>query len=189
MFMSWPNTSMSKFTESALQKSRTLFPLETLKVVLWLFFKYLNLEMHAFDIFLFPGSSSRKLSRLSRKNLYKRLLANSYFVLSFENSHCQDYITEKFFYALDSPAVPVVMGPNRWNSILIFWWFLWFLMTLVGKQIYSLRSEYERHAPQGSYLHVDDYRSPVDLAARMRQVQILSLGKTKLSWLEGYFHS
>ena len=93
---------------------------------------YLDLEVHTFDSFLFSGSSSRKLSRLSRKNLYKRLLANSYFVLSFENSHCQDYITEKFFYALDSPAVPVVMGPNRWISILIFWWFL---MTLVSKSI------------------------------------------------------
>ena len=32
------------------------------------------------------------------------------FYLAFENSHCQDYITEKFWRALDKGIVPIVMG-------------------------------------------------------------------------------
>ena len=88
--------------------------------------------------------NSAKLSRLNRAELYKRLLANSHFYLSFENSICNEYITEKFFYALDSPAVPVVMGPNR--------------------------SQYEKIAPSKSFIHVDDFESPSHLAQYLRDV-------------------
>ena len=46
-----------------------------------------------------------------QSGIYQRLLANSFFYLSFENSdHCEDYITEKFYYALNSTAVPIVYG-------------------------------------------------------------------------------
>jgi alpha-1,3-fucosyltransferase len=33
-----------------------------------------------------------------------------YFYLSFENSICTDYVTEKFFNAMDRKIVPVVIG-------------------------------------------------------------------------------
>ena len=32
------------------------------------------------------------------------------FYLAFENSHCKDYITEKFFKVLDHEVIPVVRG-------------------------------------------------------------------------------
>ena len=75
---------------------------------------FLSCKNHTLSKICLKIISEKKLTRLSRRQLYKRLLANAYFFLSFENSHCQDYVTEKFFYALDSPALPIVMGPNRY---------------------------------------------------------------------------
>lgn len=44
---------------------------------------------------------------------YQDLLRKYKFVLAFENSATKDYVTEKFFDALDAGAVPVVYGaPN-----------------------------------------------------------------------------
>jgi hypothetical protein len=43
--------------------------------------------------------------------VYDSLSLPSYFYLSLENSdHCKDYVTEKFFMALNSSAIPIVMG-------------------------------------------------------------------------------
>ncbi|CAH8448973.1 unnamed protein product [Schistosoma guineensis] len=68
----------------------------------------------------------------SLKNDYK-------FYLSFENSICQDYITEKFFLnALKNTVVPIVMGASK--------------------------SEYVRSAPSNSFIHVDDFNSVKQLA-------------------------
>ena len=38
---------------------------------------------------------------------------NYYFYLAFENSLCDEYITEKFFRTLNYNTVPVVMGGPR----------------------------------------------------------------------------
>nr|CAB3247583.1 alpha-(1,3)-fucosyltransferase 7-like [Phallusia mammillata] len=61
------------------------------------------------------------------------------FYLSFENSACKDYISEKFWInALASGTVPVVMGLSR--------------------------SDYEQVAPPHSFIHVDDFKSTKELA-------------------------
>ncbi|CAH8449447.1 unnamed protein product [Schistosoma turkestanicum] len=61
------------------------------------------------------------------------------FYLSFENSICQDYITEKFFLnALKNSVVPIVMG--------------------------AAKSDYVRSAPANSFIHVDDFNSVEQLA-------------------------
>ncbi|KAK3581490.1 hypothetical protein CHS0354_031824 [Potamilus streckersoni] len=61
------------------------------------------------------------------------------FYLSFENSNCRDYITEKFFVSgLMHDAIPIVMG--------------------------AAPEDYSRAAPPHSYIHVDDFASPKDLA-------------------------
>ena len=45
-------------------------------------------------------------------------IASSYqFYLSFENSLCKDYATEKLFRALASDLVPVVMGGANYSKI------------------------------------------------------------------------
>lgn len=69
---------------------------------------------------------------------------NYKFYLSFENSNSREYITEKLYKnALgyndqDRLVVPIVMGPDR--------------------------QDYEKLAPPGSFIHVDDFKSPEELA-------------------------
>jgi hypothetical protein len=46
-----------------------------------------------------------------QNKMYQKYLFNSYFYLSLENSdHCTDYVTEKFYFALNSTAVPIAFG-------------------------------------------------------------------------------
>ncbi|TNN07846.1 Glycoprotein 3-alpha-L-fucosyltransferase A isoform 3 [Schistosoma japonicum] len=68
------------------------------------------------------------------------LLKTDYkFYLSFENSICQDYISEKFFEnALKNTVIPVVMGASK--------------------------QEVVRSAPPNSFIHVDDFNSAKELA-------------------------
>jgi hypothetical protein len=64
-----------------------------------------------------------------------------YFYLSFENSRCKSYITEKFWNIISDSThrlVPIVMGAQE--------------------------NDYERIAPKKSYIHVNQYKTPEDLA-------------------------
>ncbi|CAF1203569.1 unnamed protein product [Rotaria sp. Silwood1] len=45
----------------------------------------------------------------------KFIAENYYFILSFENSLCLDYTTEKFFAALELSVVPVVLGRTNYS--------------------------------------------------------------------------
>ncbi|KAH8370402.1 hypothetical protein KR093_003321 [Drosophila rubida] len=68
------------------------------------------------------------------------ILDNDYkFYLAFENSNCKDYITEKFFVnALNRKVLPIVMGARP--------------------------EDYEVSAPRRSYIHIDEFASPKELA-------------------------
>ena len=58
------------------------------------------------------------------------------FYLAFENSNCKDYITEKLYKMFEHDIIPIVAGGG----------------------------DYEIAAPPKSYIHVDDYNDPRDLA-------------------------
>lgn len=67
------------------------------------------------------------------------------FYLSFENSNCYEYITEKFFVnALQSNVLPIVMGARR--------------------------EDYQKYAPYRSYIHVEDFDSPAHLAKYLHRL-------------------
>ena len=68
-----------------------------------------------------------------------RKLRQYKFYLAFENSNCVDYITEKFWLnGLQNDILPIVMGPSI--------------------------QDYEAVAPPKSFIHVDSFDSPEDLA-------------------------
>ena len=60
-----------------------------------------------------------------------------YFYLAFENSQCEDYITEKSWRALTWGMVPVVLGPSIQN--------------------------YKRRLPPDSFIHIDNFTGPVQV--------------------------
>lgn len=62
------------------------------------------------------------------------------FYLAFENSNCDDYLTEKLWWnAYHKNAIPIIMGPTRENL--------------------------EKLLPYQSYISVDEFATPRDLAA------------------------
>ncbi|XP_050680289.1 glycoprotein 3-alpha-L-fucosyltransferase A-like [Leptidea sinapis] len=67
------------------------------------------------------------------------------FYLAFENSNCRDYVTEKFFVnGLQHDALPIVMGARP--------------------------SEYAAVAPHNSYIHVEEFANPEELAAYLNRL-------------------
>ncbi len=64
------------------------------------------------------------------------------FYLGFENSLCQDYVTEKLFRPLKTEIVPIVYGGTN----------------------------YTRDAPPHSVINVEDYNSPEELARYLRRL-------------------
>ncbi|CAH2245881.1 glycoprotein 3-alpha-L-fucosyltransferase A [Pararge aegeria] len=67
------------------------------------------------------------------------------FYLAFENSNCRDYVTEKFFVnGLQHDVLPIVMGARP--------------------------SEYAAAAPHNSYIHVEEFAGPEELAAYLRRL-------------------
>ena len=73
-----------------------------------------------------------------REFAYAKLAEDYKFYLSFENSGCQEYVTEKFWNALKYGMLPIAMGGLE-------------------------AQEYEQIAPPHSFLHVDHFASPQEL--------------------------
>lgn len=75
-----------------------------------------------------------------------RKLSKQYkFYLAFENSHCFDYITEKVYRnSLQHDFIPVVLGARK--------------------------EDYERMLPYNSFIYVEDFATPKDLAEYLNKV-------------------
>lgn len=71
-----------------------------------------------------------------------KLVSKYFFYLAFENSLCDDYITEKTFARLQNGIIPVVLGNGN----------------------------YARDLPVGSYIDVKDFESPRLLADHLKQI-------------------
>jgi len=75
----------------------------------------------------------------ARAQSNSELYASYKFVISIENSNCEDYVTEKLIEGLSSTSVPIVASRD-------------------GKP------DYRRFAPNYSYINVYDYKSVKELA-------------------------
>lgn len=79
------------------------------------------------------------------KECFEMLDRDYKFYLSFENSNCVDYITEKLFVnALGWNVLPIVMGARL--------------------------EDYEAVAPYKSFIHVDQFESPKELAEYLHEL-------------------
>ena len=88
------------------------------------------------DIFGRCGNFTCNRTQLESEECDRTLAENYLFYLSFENSFCPDYVTEKLFRPLRTAVVPIVFGGVH----------------------------YSRFAPPHSYINALDYESPKQLA-------------------------
>jgi len=88
---------------------------------------------------IYGACGSLKCPRSSTGSCFDMLDKDYKFYLAFENSNCQDYITEKFFVnGLGHSVLPIVMGARP--------------------------EDYEKAAPYKSYIHVDQFKGPKEMA-------------------------
>ncbi|XP_017541131.1 4-galactosyl-N-acetylglucosaminide 3-alpha-L-fucosyltransferase 9-like [Pygocentrus nattereri] len=99
--------------------------------------KYFNQLSNHIKVDTFGGHFGRYLSYRD----YFKTMSSCKFYLSFENSIHKDYITEKLFNPMISGTVPVVLGPPRAN--------------------------YEEFIPADSFIHVNDFKTPQELAEHL----------------------
>ncbi|XP_046337866.2 alpha-(1,3)-fucosyltransferase 4-like isoform X1 [Haliotis rufescens] len=88
------------------------------------------------DVDIFGACGQRSFPRTSNNKWMQHLNITYKFYLGFENLHCQDYISEKFFNNFNLDLVTVVRGGGN----------------------------YSRDAPNGTYINADDFKSPKELA-------------------------
>ncbi|KII71050.1 Alpha-(1,3)-fucosyltransferase 9 [Thelohanellus kitauei] len=89
----------------------------------------------------------------------EKIISNHKFFLAFENSHCEDYNTEKYWHAILFGSIPIVMGYNKNLDHLI----------------------------PGSYLDVFNFTNPKHLAQHL--IEVMSNSKKEMSyhqWRKSY---
>ena len=95
----------------------------------------------------------------------KQDIAKNYkFYLSFENSICKDYITEKFFGILEYEIIPVVMGGGRYEK---------YVSTPLFILVFELLNEYFCFfvkIPKSGFINAKDFSSPEKLTEYMKHL-------------------
>ena len=84
------------------------------------------------------GNCGEKDPCMYKNNCTEQLIRSYKFYLAFENSRCKEYITEKFWSKLKSGVVPIALGAPI--------------------------ADYTNLAPPNSFIHVDNFTSPKELA-------------------------
>lgn len=93
----------------------------------------------------YPIDQFGKCSKSNRSADFEQLLFQYKFYLAFENSYCQDYITEKVFYnSLAHGSIPIVLGPDENN--------------------------YKQILPPNSFIFVESYRNLDKLAQQLQLI-------------------
>ena len=89
------------------------------------------------DVDIYGKCGPLKCDRLKNRSVCSSMLNRNYkFYLSFENSLCDDYVTEKLWTAIHADVVPVVLGAYNYSELM----------------------------PPNSYIDIRDFASPKELA-------------------------
>lgn len=92
-----------------------------------------------FKVDIYGDCGPYSCSRETEDACFQMLERDYKFYLAFENANCKDYVTEKFFVnALNHNILPIAMGASP--------------------------EDYAAIAPMNSYIHVDQFASPKELA-------------------------
>ncbi|XP_046669601.1 glycoprotein 3-alpha-L-fucosyltransferase A isoform X1 [Homalodisca vitripennis] len=103
-----------------------------------------ELQKHI-QVDIYGACGKHKCPRSLAEKCFELLDKKYKFYLAFENSNCKDYITEKFFVnGLGRNILPIVMGARP--------------------------EDYAKSAPKHSYIHVDDFASPKQLAEYLHKL-------------------
>lgn len=101
-------------------------------------------RLYSIDQYGQCASSKKKTGRVST-NQFERLLFQYKFYLAFENSDCQDYVTEKAFYnALAHGTIPIVFRPNA--------------------------ETYRKLLPPDSFIHLDKFQNLSEVADELHRI-------------------
>ena len=71
----------------------------------------------SFKVDIFGACGKKRCSREKDGDCWKMVERDYKFYLSFENSICKDYVTEKFFNAMKYNLIPIVLGGADYNEI------------------------------------------------------------------------
>ncbi|XP_023215528.1 glycoprotein 3-alpha-L-fucosyltransferase A-like [Centruroides sculpturatus] len=121
--------------------------------------KYAKKLSKYIDIDVYGNCGSRKCEPSQSKQCYEDIFKKYKFYLSFENSICSEYVTEKFFNVLNYDIIPIVMGGANYDSI----------------------------APPHSFIDTRDFPNPKDLADYLKVVsQDSDLYNSYFDWKRKY---
>ncbi|CAF1069251.1 unnamed protein product [Didymodactylos carnosus] len=136
---------------TAIEYTKNLLSLKTKrKPILWIVSnchtfsrreKYVELLKQHIDVDIY-GKCGKKCIDTTCSNINMK---QYYFYLSFENSRCSQYMTEKLWNILNDTThrlVPIVMGAKK--------------------------TDYDQIVPQKSFIHVDEFNSPEQLAKYLK---------------------
>ncbi len=96
------------------------------------------------DVDIYGGCSERRCETKNEESCLQMLSQYYRFYLSFENSLCPDYATEKLYRPLLYDTVPVVFGG----------------------------SDYSHFVPVGSFIDTRDFSSPLQLASYLKKLMV-----------------
>ena len=115
--------------------------------------KYIQVDVYG-------GCGSLKASVNGSRKFLQILKTQYKFYIAFENSDCDDYVTEKFWDSLSKGMIPIVRGQ---------------------------RVNYQRIAPPNSFVDADIFDSPEQLAKYLKEVSSnVDLLKKYHNWREEY---
>lgn len=104
--------------------------------------QYANALAKYVQVDVYGDCGSMACDRDNAANCYEMLEQDYKFYLSFENSFCDDYVTEKFFSVLRLDVVPIVFGGGNYSAI----------------------------SPPFSYINAQDFETAVQLADYLKML-------------------